>query len=712
MRARPFAHKKTLVFFIVLASLAGVFTDYAVGTQADYWLHDAAVVYQQRQNWKYTGIVVLDDEVPFRVSRIQSLPLFARAIERLIAQGAKAVYLDARVSKEIEGRMPYALCLESDGQARWSEPVCSPSTSANQLCNLSNSPAGNAPLKMSKLAMSRFRIAPYLNTDEQLPDFLLYDWEAAEAIPKAGLVANDRLVTKSTPIARWLDMSEDHAVFQLASLLAPEKIAQWYAKNRIDELCDNNRRCRRLRLTKPIYTINTSKNQLILPLSELAACDDAIANKAAALLKDKIVILQTSSPNESTDIMVTPMTTALFGPQLVTPGAQYIVDEIETLLNQDFPRTPPQFIRVTLFVCAAVLSVLLGAYFSQALLWFAAAIMFALMVSLCFFNTITQLWPVAAVMVAYFVGTIQIIAAHLLSGFRQGDLLFEYLPKQVIDVLMPLESSEAFVHRHCKVVVLMSDLAGYTTVTGLLKQPEHVMNLMNDYLGATSIVLQDKYNGILEAYVGDMVCYYWEYEEGREQIAYKQALLGAVELAVLQKNFFSSVASRYKEVLTVDVIDKISLIINAGIGITAGDAVKGNLGPKDGIKKFAILGDPLNLASRIESLTRLFNTEIIIAGDFAKATAALENLVVRRLGAIKVKGRIEPETLYALGVKEDSRFAADNIQVWEAWIAEIEAGIETDKPCPDIYSKDRKTILGWRDSGLLGANGVWLLYEK
>jgi adenylate cyclase len=41
----------------------------------------------------------------------------------------------------------------------------------------------------------------------------------------------------------------------------------------------------------------------------------------------------------------------------------------------------------------------------------------------------------------------------------------------------------------------MSDLAGYTKVSGILKEPGYVLNLMNDYLEETSLVLQDKYNG-------------------------------------------------------------------------------------------------------------------------------------------------------------------------------------------------------------------------
>jgi adenylate cyclase len=338
-------------------------------------------------------------------------------------------------------------------------------------------------------------------------------------------------------------------------------------------------------------------------------------------------------------------------------------------------------------------------------------VVFLILVTLCFVNPITQLWPVTAVMLSYIFGVIQIVATHLILGVRHGNLLSEYLPRQVLDLLIPLGNAESFRHRQCQVVVLMSDLAGYTTVTSLLKKPEHVMNLMNDYLGATSIVLQDKYNGILEAYVGDMVCYYWEYEVGKEQETYERALLAAVELAELQKNFFSSVAARYKGVLTPEVIEKISTIINAGIGVTAGEVVKGNLGPKEGIKKFAILGDPLNLAARIESLTRLFNTEIIIAADFAKI-ASVENLATRRLGRITVKGRVEPAVLYALGKKDDPRFAPDSVSAWEQWVTQIEADINPDVPCPEIYRKDQQTLSGWREKGVLGENGVWQLHEK
>ncbi len=182
MKMRPFTHKKTLVFFMVVAAIVGIFTDYSMGTKVDYWIHDSAIVHQYRKEWKHTGIVVLDNDVPFRVTRIQALPLFARAIERLVAAGAKGVFLDAQVSKEIEGTMPYAVCLETDSnqqiQARWSRPKCGVSSANKNACTITNSEAGNAPLKMSPEAIARFRIAPYLNDTDHLPEDLLYDFEA------------------------------------------------------------------------------------------------------------------------------------------------------------------------------------------------------------------------------------------------------------------------------------------------------------------------------------------------------------------------------------------------------------------------------------------------------------------------------------------------------------------------------------------------------
>ncbi len=702
--------KSILIFCTCSAFLTGVFFDYSFDKKLDYWIHDSAVVFQHRTEWKHSGVVVLDDGVPYSVGRKQALPLFARATERLIEAGAKGVFLDARISKEIEGRMPYARCIEKEGSVQWSMPECSRSKESQ--CLINNSELGNAPLKMNQGAIKFFSIAPYLDDMNGLPDFLLFGWEAADAISPEGLAVSDRLVTLDSPIARWLDLSEDHAVHKLVAFSQAGKNLEHYGMKPSDELCDSKYPCRQIRLSFPKYKVDMQGKRLILPVSLLASCDTDLALKTAALLKNKVVVLQTTAPNESTDLVVTAMTTALFGPGLMTPGAQYVIDAVETLLNQDAPESPAYSIKIILFVCVAIMTVLAGLFLTHLFLWYLGLFIFIGLSLLCFFNPVIQLWPVVATMLVYVIGAGQIVFVHLTVGFKEGYLIRKYLPEQVHVMLLSLRENESFKSKRCHVVVLMSDLAGYTTVTGLLKQPELVLELMNDYLEETSFVLQKKYDGILEAYVGDMVCYYWDESNEQERLQiYTKALLSAIELRELQKQFFLTLQQRYKNKIDTESLQKINSIIDAGIGITAGNVVMGDLGPKYGIKKFGILGDPLNLAARIESLTRLFNTDIIIAGDLLQAIE-VSGLVVRRLGRFKVKGRVLPETLYALGYSAEQCFEANNVKEWTLWLAEIESGRESERMCPDCYKKDKNTINGWLRRNLLKDDGVWYLDEK
>ena len=235
---------------------------------------------------------------------------------------------------------------------------------------------------------------------------------------------------------------------------------------------------------------------------------------------------------------------------------------------------------------------------------------------------------------------------------------------------------------------------------------------MNDYLNATSFVLQQKYGGILEAYVGDMVCYYWLADNEQQRLdVYQQTLLAAIEMQALQQSFFSTLQQRYKNRIDKESLQQISSIIDAGIGMSVGNVVMGDLGPESGVKKFGILGDPLNLAARIEGLTRLFTTDMIVSGRFLEAITAA-GLVGRRLGKIKVKGRVSEEMLYALGKENNLHFKADNIKQWEQWLDSVEQQSGDEIECPDCYQKDKATITDWLNRGLLSDEGVWLLDKK
>ncbi len=698
-----------LIVCVIFALLSGSLFDVFFGVRADFWIHDIAVVARHRDAWHYTGVVILDEKVPYYVGRKQALPLFALATDRLIQAGVKGIYMDARVSKEMETKMAYAVCIEPDGEVRWSLPECQ--INGLQQCQISNSEAGNAPLKMQPDSIARFRMAPFLGQHENLPDFLLFDWEAAMAIPEQGVVASDRLVVDRDPIGRWLDLSSDHAVSALIQLGYPEQFSSLLAPQRDDLICDEQHPCRRIRLSIPQFEVHKTGSKPILPVSELASCDEQQGKAAALSLKDKLVILQLTAPNEATDILVTPMTTALFGPRLMTPGAQFLIDSVETIMNQDAPIQPPQSLKYILFVVLALTGVFGAVYLSHTGLFLLGIVVVILLAALCFSHPVVQLWPFAAGLIIFSTGTIQVLMLKLLTGEREGRLIHRYLPEQIYSLLIHLRSNESFKARRCHVVVLMSDLAGYTTVTGLLKQPDLILEFMNDYLQQTSFVLQNRFNGILEAYVGDMFCYYWmdNNEEQRDEL-YGKAMQGAMELHRLQQQFFMNFRQRYQNRVDAEALEKIQQIVDAGIGITAGSVVMGDMGPELGIKKFGILGDPLNLAARIESLTRLFNADIIIPENLTDAAEA-HGFVCRRLGNIKVKGRVMPIQLYALGCETEDRFALEAVAQWHTWLDDIERTGSSTAFCPELFNLDQQTLLFWCNKGLL-RQGVWYLDEK
>ena len=384
---------------------------------------------------------------------------------------------------------------------------------------------------------------------------------------------------------------------------------------------------------------------------------------------------------------------------------------METLLNQDHPREPHVAVKYLIFLIVAAISVWLGAYYPRSYLWGAGGLVGIVLCALCFFMAKVQLWPVTTSLLVFLCGAGLTLAAHLVIGFREGRLISHYMPQQIHDLLIGLGEHESFRNQRHQAIVLMSDLACYTQVTDALKEPGHVLKLMNDYLTETSFVLQDKYQGWLESYIGDMVCYYWPYNPSNESIAFQNALQGALDLSALQKRFFISVNERYRYQFDEAALHKICQIINAGIGLSSGVVVMGDLGPKFGVRKFGILGRPMNLTSRIESLTRLFNTEIIVTSDFLGAAMTLQ-YPVRRLGRICVKGCNIPVMLYAVGFKSDARFGKDEIEAWNFWLNDLEQGRQADGYCPEVYDQDKATLLRWRARDLMDENGVWHLDEK
>lgn len=183
--------------------------------------------------------------------------------------------------------------------------------------------------------------------------------------------------------------------------------------------------------------------------------------------------------------------------------------------------------------------------------------------------------------------------------------------------------------------ILFTDVRGFTTISESFKEdPTGLTALMNRFLTIMSDSILDK-NGTIDKYMGDAIMAFWNApldEKDHARLSCASALQMMVDIENLN-------ATRSDET------GGAAIPINIGIGINTGDCVVGNMGSN---KRFdySALGDPVNLASRLEGQTKSYGVDIIIG---ASTCALVEHeYAVIELDLIKVKGKLLPEHIYAL----------------------------------------------------------------
>ncbi len=180
------------------------------------------------------------------------------------------------------------------------------------------------------------------------------------------------------------------------------------------------------------------------------------------------------------------------------------------------------------------------------------------------------------------------------------------------------------------ITVLFSDIRGFTTLSERLK-PEDLVALLNEYLSPmTSIVFNEE--GMLDKYIGDAIMAVFNAPlsiPDHPARACKAALKMIEKLDELNRKWLSSNQP------TLDI----------GIGINTGEAVVGNMGAELRFDYTAI-GDTVNLASRLESMNKLYGTAILVSEDTYRLVK--DSFSFRELDLVKVKGKERPIVMYEL----------------------------------------------------------------
>ena len=208
-----------------------------------------------------------------------------------------------------------------------------------------------------------------------------------------------------------------------------------------------------------------------------------------------------------------------------------------------------------------------------------------------------------------------------------------------------------------ELTALFADIRGFTTLSEKLT-PAQLVELLNEYLTEMTEVIFKNW-GTLDKYMGDAIMAFWGAPYPQTDSALRACRTGLEMLQALQ---------RLQEGWKSRGVPRIDI----GVGINSGPMLVGNMGSKRR-KNFTIMGDSVNLASRLEGINRQFGTHLIISD--ATFLQVKDEVVARELDLIKVKGKMHPVKVYELlGLAGDAHLHSDLVSRFEKGLQAYRSG--------------------------------------
>ncbi len=203
------------------------------------------------------------------------------------------------------------------------------------------------------------------------------------------------------------------------------------------------------------------------------------------------------------------------------------------------------------------------------------------------------------------------------------------------------------------VTVFFSDLAGFTSISE--KRPaEEVVGILNTYLDRMTAVIMEE-GGFVNKFEGDAIMAFWGAPlpaERQAALAMRAALRCQEKLLALNDEFEAAGLPR----------------LGMRVGVNSGEVIVGNIGSRRRFE-YTVIGDAVNLASRLEGINKQYGTRVI-CGSLSARMAAGE-LVLRRLDRVRVKGKQVAEEIFEV-VAAQADMPADA----SGPLAEFERGLQ------------------------------------
>jgi adenylate cyclase len=247
-----------------------------------------------------------------------------------------------------------------------------------------------------------------------------------------------------------------------------------------------------------------------------------------------------------------------------------------------------------------------------------------------------------------------------------------YLAPAVVEELTRRQAPVKLGGELRNLTVMFSDIRDFTKIAEKL-DPQALTHLINSILTPLTAAIQDR-RGTIDKYIGDCIMAFWNApldDPDQTHHALQSALAMREALAKVNRQLAEEAQKAGKTPIAVGV----------GIGLNSGPCSVGNMGSVQRVA-YSALGDTVNLASRLESLTRAYGVDIIVGEETA---AGARDMALLEIDRVRVKGRAQPLTIYTLqsetrgpdferlAATQDRFLAAYRAQDWTAASGELAA---------------------------------------
>jgi adenylate cyclase len=337
-------------------------------------------------------------------------------------------------------------------------------------------------------------------------------------------------------------------------------------------------------------------------------------------LEGKIVLIGATAPG-LLDLRATPV-------DPVYPGVEIHANLITGILDQTIAHTPA-YAAGAEFALLLVLGLALALWLpvlapQQATLLTASVLLLVVAINVGLYHFAHLAWPLAATVVMI----VTLYTGNMAHGYfvvarerRQITGLFgQYVPREVVEKLAENPEQASMEGESREMTVLFTDVRGFTTISEGL-DPRALSRLMNEFLTPLTEVIY-RHRGTIDKYMGDCIMAFWGAPLADPQHA-RNGVLAALEMQRRLKDLQPYFASRNWPPIEI------------GVGLNSGRMSVGNMGSRVRLA-YTVMGDAVNVASRLEGLTREYGTDIIVGEE---TRAAVSGIVFREIDRVRVKGK-------------------------------------------------------------------------